>query len=146
MGAPSAWTLYDQFKYKLGTKVLNLSSDTIKAALFTSASNCNTTSMGTATYVSLTNEVASGNGYTTGGVTVTPTWSNSGGTETFTTTSATWTASGAGITARYAVLYDSTTGDLIAWCYLDATPADVSTASGNQLTLSPNASGIFTAA
>lgn len=146
MAAPSAWTVYDQLKLKLGNKVINLGTDTIKMALFTSTSNANTTNLGTATYASLTNEVSNANGYTTAGATVTPTWSNSAGTETFTTTNASWTASGAGLTARYAVLYDSTSGDLIAWCTLDSTPADVTVSAGNSLTVQINASGVFTLA
>jgi hypothetical protein len=146
MGAPTAWTLYDQFKLKLGQKTIQLATDTMKMGLFTSTSNANTTSMGTATYANLTNEVANANGYSTAGVAFTPSWANSAGTETFTGTSATWTASGAGITARYAVIYDSSTGDLICWCTLDSAPADVATASGNQLTITPNVAGVFTAA
>ena len=116
-------------------------------ALFTSSStNAQTTSLGTATYATLTGEVSSANGYTTGGVSVAPTWSNASGTETFTTANATWTASGSGITARTAVLYDSTSGDLICWSVLDSTPADVTVSAGNTLTVQANGSGVFTVA
>ena len=146
MAAPSAWTIYDQLKYKLGTKTLSLSSDSMKMALFTSSSNAGTTALATATYATLTNEVSNANGYATGGASISPTWSNASGTETFTASSATWSATSSGITARFAVIYDSSTGDLICWCYLDSTPADVSVAAGNQLTVSANAAGVFTLA
>ena len=144
MAAPTAWTCYDQFKLKLGTKVMNLGSDTIKMALFTSTSNAGSASLASAIYSNLTNEVSNANGYTTAGVTVAPTWSNAAGTETFTVANATWNATSSGITARFAVLYDSTSGDLIAYCILDSTPADVVVSAGNSLTIQANASGVFT--
>lgn len=147
MASPSSWSVFDQFKFKLGTKSENLSTDTIKMALFTSSStNAQTTSLSTATYATLNGEVSNANGYTTAGVTVTPTWSNTSGTETFTTTNATWTATSSGITARTAVLYDSTSGDLICWSVLDSTPADVTVSAGNTLTVQINGSGVFTLA
>ena len=143
--AASNWTIYDQFKLKLGNKVVNLGSDTCKMALFTSTSNANTGSLATATYSNLTNEVANANGYTTAGVTLTSvTWTNASGTETFTCANASWNASGGSITARYAVIYDSTTGDLVCYCTLDSTPADVTVTTGNTLTVQINGSGVFT--
>lgn len=145
MAAPSAWALYHQFKLKLGEKILDLTSDTIKMALFTSSSNAGSASLAGATYSNLTNEVSNANGYTTTGVTCAATWTNSSGTETFDVADASWTASGAGITARFAVLYDSTTGDLICFSILDSAPADVVVAAGNTLTVQINASGVFTA-
>jgi len=145
MAAPSAWALYHQFKLKLGEKILDLTSDTIKMALFTSSSNAGSASLAGATYSNLTNEVSNANGYTTAGVTCAATWTNSSGTETFDVADASWTASGSGITARFAVIYDSTTGDLIAFSILDSAPADVTVAAGNTLTVQINASGAFTA-
>jgi len=56
---------------------------------------------------------------------------------------AVWTASGGSITARYAVIYNSTTGGLIGYSLLDNSPADVTATTGNTFTVSPNASGIF---
>jgi len=131
------WTIYNDFKNTLGQKALNLSSDAFKVALFTSTSNAGSASLSGAQYANLTNEVAAANGYTTGGVTVTPSWTASGGTLTFDTSDATWTAAGGPITARFAVVYDSTATnkDCVAFCLLDSTPADVSTSDGNTLTL-----------
>ncbi len=149
MAAPSAWTVYNLFKNALGNKVVSLNGvDTIKMALFQSTSNAYNAALthsggGPPQYSDLTNEVANGNGYTTGGVACAATWTDASGTETLGTATATWTASGSGITAEIAVLYDSTTGNLIACCYLDSTPQNVSVASGNTLNVT-SGSGVFT--
>lgn len=144
--AAGNWTVYDQFKLKIGQKAINLGSDTIKMALFSSTSNVGSASLATATYAAATNQVANANGYTTAGATCAATWVNASGTETFDVADASWTASGGSITARFAVLYDSTSGDLIAYSVLDSTPADVTVTDGNTLTVQINASGVFTLA
>jgi len=56
-----------------------------------------------------------------------------------------WTASGGSITARFAVLYENA-GDVVCYCLLDSTPADVTATDGNTLTITLHASGIFTLA
>lgn len=148
--AAGKWKLYDQAKKRLADGTLDLDSNTFKMALFQSTSNCNTLSVGTGLYGDLTNELANANGYLTGGTALTGvTWTNSSGTETFTCTAPVWTASGGSITARFAVIYASgtlngVTNPLLAVCLLDTTPADVTATSGNTLTITPNASGIFT--
>ena len=50
-------------------------------------------------------------------------------------TAVSWTASGGSIVARFAVLYE-VSGDVLAYCLLDSTPADVTTTAGNTLTIS----------
>jgi hypothetical protein len=145
MAAPSAWTIYANFKLNLGKKLENLSTDTIKMALFLSTSNVGSATVGT-TYSAATNEVATAYGYTAAGVTCAATWTNSAGTETFTCANGAWTASGGSIVARLAVLYDSTSGDLIAYSTLDSTPADVTATTGNVLTVAISGSGVFTLA
>lgn len=70
------------------------------------------------------------------------------GTTTVTVTTASslvWTASGGSITARFGVLYE-VSGNVLAYFLLDSTPADVTATDGNTLTITPNASGIFTLA
>jgi hypothetical protein len=47
--------------------------------------------------------------------------------------------------ARFAVLYE-VGGDVVCYCLLDSTPADVTVTTGNVLTLQINASGVFTLA
>lgn len=135
--AAGSWTPYNEFKNALGVKLLNLNTDSIKVALFLSTSNAGSASLATAQYATLTNQHANANGYTTGGVACAPTYSQTAGTATFDTADASWTASGGSIVARFAVVYDdtATNKDLIAYCLLDSTPADVTVTVGNTLTI-----------
>ena len=140
MAAPGPWTLYNDFKASAFKKVFNLTSDTIQVALVTSASNAISATLTPATYATITNELTTANGYTLGGANAaSPTITGGGATSTITfdTTDVSWTASGAGFTARAAVIYDNTATnkDLIAFCNLDSTPADVTVAAGNTLTI-----------
>lgn len=149
--AAGKFKLYDLAKLRIGNTTIDLSSSTsFQMALFQSTSNCNTLSVGTGVYGDLTNEVANANGYTTGGLALTgESWTNAAGVETFTSNPAIWTASGGSIVARFAVIYVNATVNtivkpLLAVCLLDTTPADVTVTTGNTLTITPNASGIFT--
>lgn len=149
--AAGKWKVYDLTKKYLsdGTLDLDLSTNW-KMALFLSTSNCDTLSVGAAVYGDLTNEHANANGYTTGGVALTsPTWTSSSGTLTFDISDAVWTASGGSITARFAVIYENATLNsivkpLVCVCLLDTAPADVTATTGNTLTVSINAAGVFT--
>ena len=58
---------------------------------------------------------------------------------------AVWTASGGSIVARFAVIYKSA-GNVLCYCLLDSTPADVTATTGNTLTVAAHASGVFTLA
>ena len=69
---------------------------------------------------------------------------HSGQTTTLDCDDQVWTASGGSIVARFAVIYSSTSGKLVAYCLLDTTPADITTTTGNTLTITINASGILT--
>ena len=139
--AAGAWTFPTAAKTSLTTGTF-LDADSYKIALFLSTSNIGS---GSTTYAGVTNEVANGNGYTTGGNAVTLSRSGTS-TVTFDTTDpAVWTASGAGITARYAVLYE-VGGNVLCYALLESPAADVTVTAGNTLTLTINASGIFTLA
>jgi hypothetical protein len=110
--------------------------------LFLSTSNISASST---TYAGLTNEHANNNGYTTGGNSITLTLA---GTTTVTVDIATdpvWTASGGSIVARFAVIYE-VGGNVLCYCLLDNTPADVTATSGNTLTVAAHSSGVFTLA
>lgn len=139
MGAGN-WTLTNAGRTKLLNGTFDIDSDSYKMALFLSTSNIGS---GSTSYAGVTNEHANGNGYTTGGIAVSLTLS---GTTTVTVDVATdpvWTASGGPITARYAVIYE-VGGDVLCYCLLDNTPADVTAPDGNTLTVAINASGVFT--
>lgn len=141
--AAGSWTFTNTTRTKILNGQFDLDSDTLKVALFTSASNIGATST---TYAGLTSEVANANGYSTGGITVSPLVL--AGTTSVTVkfgSNPTWTASGGSIVARFAVLYESG-GDVIAYCLLDSTPANVTVTSGNSLTIDATTTPIFTLA
>lgn len=141
--AAGSWTFPDSARTDLINGTFDLDTDTFLMALFLSTSNIGAAST---TYAGLTNEHANANGYTTGGISLGQL--SLSGTTTVTvdeTTNPVWTASGGSITARYAVIYESG-GRVLCYCLLDSTPADVTATSGNTLTVTFHASGIFTLA
>jgi hypothetical protein len=103
-------------------------------------------------YADLTNELSTANGYTNTGLALAGVaWSQTSGTATFDANDSVWTASGGSIVARRAVIravgtFNSLVDPLMLSILLDTTPADVTTTTGNTLTLVYNASGIFTLA
>lgn len=138
--AAGTWTLTNTGRTSLLNGTFDIDSDTYKMALFLSTSNLGAAST---TYAGLTNEHANANGYTTGGVSVTLGLSGTT-TVTVSCSSAQWTASGGSITARFAVVYE-VSGNVLAYCLLDSTPADVTATTGNTLTVT-SGSGLFTLA
>lgn len=141
--ASGAWTFPDGARTRLLNGTFDLDTDTFKIALFLSTSNIGAAST---TYAGVTNEHANANGYTTGGISYGTLVLS--GTTTVTvddTLDAVWTAAGGSIVARFAVIYESA-GDVLCYCLLDSTPADVTATSGNTLTVALHASGIFTLA
>ena len=141
-GAATAWAFTNGGRTSLLNGTFDIDTDTWKMALFLSTSNIGAAST---TYAGLTNEHANANGYTTGGASITLTLA---GTTTVTvdiSTDPTWTASGGSIVARFAVIYE-VSGNVLCYCTLDSTPADVTVTTGNTLTVAANASGVFTLA
>jgi hypothetical protein len=129
--AAGTWTFTNSGRTKMINGQFDLDSDTWKVALFQSTSNLSASST---TYAGATNEVANGSGYTTGGQTVTLTLSGTTSVSVAFTANPAWTASGGNITARFAALYESG-GDVLCYCLLDDTPADVVATNGNTLTI-----------
>jgi hypothetical protein len=152
MAAAGKWKLYEAAKEYLadGTFDMDNAALGLQMALFLSTSNANTLSVGTGVYGDLTNEHANANGYTTGGIALTnEVWTHTAGTVTFDCDNVVWTAAGGSITARFAVIYanatlNGTVKPLLCVCLLDTAPADVTATTGNTLTISINASGVFT--
>lgn len=150
--AAGKWKVYEAAKKYLadGTFDMDNAALGLTMALFTSSSNANTLSVGTGVLGDLTNQVANAAGYTTGGIALTgETWTQSGGTATFDCDDVVWTASGGSIVARFAVIYCNATVNsivkpLLCVCLLDTAPADVTATDGNTLTITINASGVFT--
>jgi hypothetical protein len=139
--AAGAWTFTNGSRTRMLNGTFDFDTDTFKMALFLSTSNIGAAST---TYAGVTNEHANANGYTTGGVAITPSLS---GTTTVMvdSTDAQWTASGGSIVARFAVIYE-VGGDVVCYCLLDSTPADVTVTTGNTLTVAIHASGVFSLA
>jgi hypothetical protein len=141
--AAGAWIFPDGARTRLLNGTFDLDTNTFLVALFLSTSNIGAAST---TYAGVTNEHANANGYTTGGISYGPLALS--GTTTVTVDDAldaVWTAAGGSITARFAVIYESG-GDVLCYCLLDSTPADVTATDGNTLTIALHSSGIFTLA
>lgn len=141
-GAAGAWTFTDGGRTKLLNGTFDIDTDSYKMALFLSTSDIGSAST---TYAGVSNEHASNNGYTTGGIAVTLTLA---GTTTVTvdiSSDPTWTASGGSIVARFAVIYE-VGGNVLCYCLLDSTPANVTVTDGNTLTIQIHSSGVFTLA
>lgn len=143
--AADAWVIHEGFKTRMANGTCDLDNDTFKLALYQSTSNAATQSINN--QASLTNEV-SGNGYTAGGNTLTSvTWADGSpqGQPVFDAADTQFTASGGSIVARFAVIYDDTDASktVVAHCLLDNTPADITVANGDTLTVQFSASGIF---
>lgn len=144
--AAGKWKLYEAAKLAIANGEVDFDGHSFKINLYLSTSNCDTLS-GHDQLTDLTNQVATAFGYTQNTKAVTIATSQSSGTVTVDeTTNPVWTASGGAITARFAVIYDDThANDIpIAVCLLDTAPADVSATDGNTLTITINASGLFT--
>lgn len=134
--AAGAWTPTNTTRTKILNGQFDWDTDTWKVALFLSTSNL---SVSSTTYAAVTAEHANANGYTTGGITVTFTLAGTTSVTASFASNPVWTASGGSITARFAAIYEGS-GDVAFYCLLDSTPADVTTTSGNTLTLDSDGS------
>lgn len=146
--AAGPWILLNDFKLAIESKLIDLTSDTFKVGLATSASNL-AAALTPSAVSNVTHELSTAGGYTAGGATAGSPGLTGGGataTITFSTASVSWTGSGSGFVARYAFIYDDTASvkQVIAYCLLDATPADVTVGAGITLTLTVG--NVFTAA
>lgn len=140
--AAGAWTFTNEGRTKIQDGTIQIGTSSMKCALFLSTSNLGS---GSTTYAGVTNEVANGSGYTTGGIAVTLALTGTTSVKVTWSADPVWTASGGSITAKYAVLY-VVSGHVLCYCTLDSGGADVSATDGNTLTITPNASGIYTLA
>ncbi|KKL60694.1 hypothetical protein LCGC14_2202790, partial [marine sediment metagenome] len=122
--------------------LFDIDTDTWKMALFLSTSNIGAAST---TFAGVTNEHAAANGYSAGGIAVTLALTGTTTVKVDIGTDPVWTASGGSIVARFAVIYE-VSGNVLCYCLLDDTPADVTATTGNTLTVAAHASGVFTLA
>lgn len=132
---------YPQVQQKMGTKAVNLSSDSLKVMLLTAYTFANTHA--TMADVLGAGTEASGTGYTAGGQALTGvTFTTSGTTTTLTCANPSWSAST--ITAAFAVFYDAAGGTSATnypFCYWDF--GGSSSSSAGAFTLTVNGSGLY---
>lgn len=151
MAAAGKWKMFEHAKLNIANGLIDLDGHSFCIALFLSTSNI-ALDIGTGLLGDLTNQVATNFGYTqaTGGGTgkaVTLAVTEAAGVITIDeTTNPVWNAAGGDIVARWACIFDDTAaGDpLLCFCLLDATPANVTAADGNPLTITIAVTGLLT--
>lgn len=142
--AVSAWVVNPYGKLKIGNATINLSDNGLfRMALYTASASATLVAGDVSVQGSLAGQ-ASGGGYTAGGEQVTGiTWTQAGGTCTFDSTA--WVVTGSIAAVKYAVIIASvgaTSGHILAYSKLST--ANFAITGSNTLTITPNASGIFT--
>lgn len=138
--AAGAWVFTNGGRTSLLDGTFDIDSDTWKMGLFLSTSNIGAAST---TYAGVSNEHATANGYTQDDTTIVLTLSGTTTVKVDINTDPVWTAAGGSIIARYAVIYENA-GNVLCYCLLDGTDADVTVTTGNTLTVAAHASGVFT--
>ena len=145
--AAGSITVYTVAAQNIGDGAFNFGTDTYVMALLTSAYTPAPNTNHLWSDVSA-NEVGTGSGYTAGGVALSGvSYTQSTATMTFTCTAPTWASFSA--TFKYGVVVrragvSLVPGDLLL-CYFDANSGGGSvTGGGGTLTITPNASGLFT--
>jgi len=136
--AAGAWTFTNGARTDILSAVANFETASFKMALFLSTSDLGAAS----TTYPATNEHANANGYTTGGIAVALSLTGTTTVKCDIDTDPVWTAAGGSIVARFACIYE-VAGNIVCYCLLDSTPADVTVTTGNTLTVAAHASGIF---
>jgi hypothetical protein len=145
--AVGQWTFYNMFREYMADGTLDLDTTGWRIALFTSASNANTATL--SIYNQINNEVASVTGYSTSGKTLSGvTWITgaSAGVRRWDATATVWTATASPIAnVRHAVIYKSagTSAGRKLVCYSTLSTAQFTISTGNTLTITPSATGIF---
>ena len=138
--AAGAWTFTIGGRTSLLDGTFDIDSDTWNMALFLSTSDLGAAST---TYAGVSNEHANANGYTTGGEAVVLALTGTTTVKVDVNVDPVWTAAGGSIVARFAAIYE-VGGNILCYCELDSTPADVTVTTGNTLTVAAHASGVFT--
>lgn len=144
--AAGAWQIYDTFKLHMAGGLIDLDADIWRVNLTKDTSNAATDTLSLRS--ELTCEVASANGYTTSGKTLSATtWTQpSAGTSRFDSTAIFWSASGGNITSiQYAVIWRSAAAVSSEFLmgYSQLSTSEFNLTTGNRLTITPSANGIF---
>ncbi len=142
--AAGAWVFTNAGRTSLIDGTFDIDSDTWKMALHLSSGT--QPAAGTTAWSGLdSSEHANANGYLDGGKSIALSLSGTTTVKVDIDSDPVWTASGGSIVARWAVIYE-VAGDVLCYCLLDDTPADVTATTGNTLTVAAHTSGVFTLA
>jgi len=137
--AAGAWVMTNGARTDVLSAVVNFETGTFKMALYLSTSDLGAAST---TYAGVSNQHANANGYTTGGIATALSLTGTTTVKVDIDTDPVWTASGGSIVARFAAIYE-VGGNIVCYCLLDSTPADVTATSGNTLTVAAHTDGVF---
>jgi len=146
--AAGAWTFYHLAKKHLMDGSIDLDTDTFRMGLYTSASNA-LSAANLSVVGSVTGEVTEGFGYSSSGKALTGvTWGTgaSASEMRFDSTAVVWSASGGNIAnVKYAVIskVGASAGARKLLCYSQLSSSQFTVTSGNTLTVTPSANGIF---
>lgn len=145
--AAGQWTFYNTGKKHLMDGLIDLDTDVFKLSLYTSASNANVTTLSAVGQI--TNEVTEAFGYSSSGKPLVGVTWQAGASATemrFDCTALVWAAAGGDITnIKYGVIWKqgASAGARKLLCYSQLSTSQFSITSGNTLTLTPSANGIF---
>lgn len=143
--AAGAWTFWNIAKKKLMDGTFDLDTNTFRMSLYTSASNAATLTLSTRT--SVTNEVTENFGYSSSGKPLASvTWAVGASATEYRWNAAAivWTAAGGSIAnIKFAVIWQSSGVADKLLCFSQLSTAQFTVTSGNTLTITPSANGIF---
>lgn len=154
--AAGTWKIYAKAKKYIGNGTIILGAGVFKMALHRASASAAILVLSTrSTFASIPGEISATGGYATGGrnlVPATAQWTVGASAKqykfTYSTVGLVFTASGAALNnIKYALLRNSTgagAGKLL--CFVTLSTAAFTIASGNTLTISPAATGVFTLA
>ena len=143
----AAWVFYNKARKNLGNSKIDFLANTFQMTLHTSASNAATVTL--STYGSVTGEVTEANGYSSSGKSLTGvTWTAGASAKQmrFNSSARFWSAAGGSIAnIKYAVLWvtGASAGARKLLCSSTLSTSQFSISSGNRLTITPAATGIF---
>lgn len=143
--AAGAWTFYNEFKKYLAKADVDFDGQ-FRISLFTSASNAATATLSIVSEV--TNEVTEANGYSSSGKALVETWGTGASASEFRfdATAVIWTATAGNIAnVKFAVIWASgaSAGARKLVCFSQLSTGQFTITTGNTLTVTPSANGIF---
>lgn len=145
--AAGAWVFFNEAKKYLMSGDIDLNSNTFRMGLYTSASNAATATL--SRHSEVTNEVSEANGYSSSGKALTGiTWTAgaSASEMRFNANALVWTATGGDINnVKYAVIFieGASANARKLLCRSTLSTSQFNITSGNTLTITPSANGIF---